>query len=187
MDPGSLLFGLGQLVPSLLRLAGKDNAAAVADKAVTAAKVLTGKEDPNAAIDAIKANPELLARFQQMANEIVIAELEAETRRLEAVNATMRAEVASADPFVRRARPSFIYAMAVSWSIQMLAISAAIIIDSTSAGTLISAATGLTGMWAVALAVIGVYFKSRSDDKKVAAGMEAPSMLSSIGALMKRG
>ena len=44
MDPITILYGLGQFVPQLLRWAGKDNAAEVADKAVKAVNVITGKQ-----------------------------------------------------------------------------------------------------------------------------------------------
>lgn len=183
----ALLLAIAQLAPTVMRLAGKENEAAVVDQGVAIAKRLAGQEDPNAALEAIRANPELLVRYQQTMNDVVVAELAAETARLEAVNQTMRAEIQSGDPFVRRARPGFIWAMSVSWFLQMGAISIAMVATPQHTGALITAATGLTGMWAVALAVIGVYFKARSDDKKLAAGEPAPSMLESLGALVKRG
>lgn len=181
-----LLLELANLVPSLLHLAGKDGAANVVDQGVALAKKLTGQDDQDAALAAIKANPELLTKFQQSMNDVTIAELVAGTERLKATNETMRTEIQSGDWFVRRARPSFIWTMSVTWGIQMLAISWAIIANPDQAGPLITACAGLTSMWAVALAVIGVYFKARSDDKKTAAGKDAPSLLESAAALLKR-
>lgn len=182
----ALLLAIAQLAPAVMRLAGKEGEAAVVEQGVSLAKKLTGQEDPDAALNALRANPELALRFQQSMNDVVVAELAAETERLKAVNETMRAEIQSGDPFVRRARPGFIWAMSVSWFLQMGAISVAMVATPQHTGTLITAASGLTGMWAVALAVIGVYFKARSDDKKLAAGESAPSMLESLGSLLKR-
>lgn len=182
----ALLLALAQLVPSVLRLGGKENAAAVVDQGVALAQKLTGKDTPDAALEAVKANPQLLLEFQRTMNDVVIHELDEETKRLQAVNETMRTEIASGDPFVRRARPGFIWSMNISWFIQMGAISWAIAFEPESAGSLISAAAGLTGMWGVALAVIGVYFKARSDDKKLASGTPAPSMLESLSKMVQR-
>jgi hypothetical protein len=180
------IFALAALVPSLLRFLGKDNEAAVADKVVEVGKALTGKEEPAAIAEALKANPELLAQFQRMATEVVIAEMNEETKRLAETNATMRAEIASNDPFVRRARPAFLYAMALTWTLQMIGLMVAIALNPQQGAALITAAAGLTAMWSVALAVVGVYVKGRSDEKKVAAGKDAPSMLESIADMVGR-
>jgi len=102
--------------------------------------------------------------------------MQEETKRLEAVNETMRAESQSGDPFVRRARPALIWTMAVTWGIQMFCLSAAVLFYPEKAGALIKSIGELTSMWGIALGVIGVYFKARSDDKKTAAGVPAPSM-----------
>lgn len=182
----AFFLALANLLPAILRLGGKDSAAEVVDQGVALAKKLTGQEEPNAALEAVKANPQLLLQFQQTMNDVVIHELDEETKRLQAVNETMRTEINSGDPFVRRARPSFIWSMSITWSIQMLCISAAVVMYPDKAGPLITACAGLTGMWAVALAVIGVYFKARSDDKKLAAGVDAPSMLESLSGMLQK-
>lgn len=182
-----LLTLLGTVAPALLRFAGKENAAAVTERAAAAAQVLTGEAQPERAIDAIRANPELLARFQAMSNEIAIAEMEAETRRLEAQNATIRAEIQSSDPYVRRARPTFLYAIAITWSVQMVGFGAAVVLHPTEAPKILSALGDVAFMWAIALPVVGVYIKVRSDDKKTSSGMPAPSMLQSIAGMLGRG
>lgn len=180
-------LALASLVPSVLRFFGKENEAQVADKVVAAGKSLTGKEEPGEISEALKANPELLAKFQQMANEIVIAEMQEETKRLAETNATMRAEISSGDPFVRRARPTFLYVMALTWGIQAIGLTAAIVWKPEVGAKLIGSLADLTAMWSVALAVVGVYVKTRSDDKKVAAGRPAPTTLESLTSILKRG
>ena len=181
-----LFLALAQLAPALLRLAGKDNAAEVVDQGVSIAKRLAGKDDPDAALEAIRANPQLLVEFQRTMNDIVIAELEAETRRLEAINQTMRAEITSADPYVRRARPTFLYVMAGTWALQTLAFFIAVISYPTEAPKILASLGDVAFMWTIALSVIGVYVKVRSDDKKVAAGQEPPTAVEALGRIFKR-
>ena len=180
------LLALGELVPALLRFLGKENQAQVADKVVAIGKTLTGTDDPAGIVAAVKANPELLAKFQQMANEVVIAEMHEETVRLAETNATMRAELASGDPYVRRARPTFLYVMALTWGLQALGLTAAIALKPEYGAKLIAALADLTTMWSVALAVVGVYVKTRSDDKKTAAGAPPPTALESITGVFAR-
>lgn len=181
-----LLLALAQLAPSLLRIAGRDNAAALAEQGIGIARTLSGKEEPQDAFDVLRANPQLLAQFQQAMNDVVIAELEAVTRRLEAVNHTMRTEIESSDPYVRRARPTFLYIMAGTWAVQTLGLVLAIVLWPVEAPKILASIGELAFMWAIALSVIGVYVKVRSDDKKVAQGQEPPSALESIGNIFRR-
>jgi hypothetical protein len=180
MDPITILYGLSQFVPQLLRWAGKDNAADVADKAVHAVNVITGKASLDEGMDAIKAHPELLLQYQQIMNEVVIHQLDAETRQLEAINATMRAEYASDDNYTRRWRPTMGYAVTVTWALQMGALSWVIVTDPAQAALVINAMAQLTALWGVALAVLGVAVVKRSEDKQTAAGFEPSGILGAI-------
>ncbi len=180
MDPVSIILGLGQFVPGLLRWLNQDGAAEVAEKAVAVGRTLTGKESAEDVIAALKANPQLAVEFQRAGNDLVIAEMENETKRLQAVNETMRAEYSSGDPYVRRARPTFLYAMALTWTIQALGLLLGAIAKPELAAEIIQAAADLTTMWGVALTVVGVAVKSRSDDKARALGFEAPSVFDAL-------
>lgn len=180
MDPITILYGLGQFVPQLLRWAGKDNAADVADKAVKAVNVITGKESLEDGMEAIKANPELLVKYQQTMNEVIIHQLDADTRQLEAINATMRAEYGSDDNYTKRWRPTMGYAVTVAWFLQMAAISLTIVKDATLAATVINAMAQLTALWGVALAILGVAVVKRSEDKQTSAGFEPTGIIGSI-------
>ena len=181
MDPITILYGLGQFVPQLLRWAGKDNAAAVADQAVKAVNVITGKESLDDGMEAIKANPELLLKYQQTMNEVIVHQLDAETRQLEAVNATMRAEYATDDNFTRRWRPMMGYAVTLTWSLQMSALSWVIVTNPAQAALVINSMAQLTALWGVALAVLGVAVVKRSEDKQTSAGFEPAGIIGSIG------
>ena len=92
MDPLSIALGLSRFVPGLVRWIGGDKAGEVAEKVVDVARSVTGHEDPRQAAAAIERNPELQLKLQQAMAPVLIAQYEAETRRLESVNQTMQAE-----------------------------------------------------------------------------------------------
>jgi len=186
MIPVPALMALGQLVPGLLRWVGSDKAADVADQAVAVARQVTGADDDNAALAALQSSPELLLQYQQAMNTVLLAQLDAECRQLESVNATMRSEAASADPYVRRARPTFLYAMALTWTAQTLGLIAAVLLQPSLGAALLQAAADLTTLWGIALTVVGVAVKARSDDKARALGQDVPTALQSVSQVFKR-
>jgi hypothetical protein len=83
------------------------------------------------------------------------------------VNQSLRAEVASEDPYVRRMRPTFGYIMAVTWAAQMLALAWTILSDPAKSGDVINSMSSLSTIWSVGLAVLGVYVYKRSEEKGV--------------------
>lgn len=186
MIPVPMLMALGQLVPGLLRWAGSDKAAAVADQAVAVAQQVTGAASADDALAALQSRPELLVQYQQAMAPVLLAELEADCKQLESVNATMRAEAASADPYVRRARPTFLYAMALTWTLQTVGLMVAVVLQPSLGAALLQAAADLTTLWGIALTVVGVAVKARSDDKARAMGLEAPTIFQTIAQAMGR-
>jgi hypothetical protein len=60
----SIGMALANFVPGLIGAFGGKKAEDVAEKVVSIAKVITGKEDPNDALSAIKADPSLAYEFQ---------------------------------------------------------------------------------------------------------------------------
>ena len=157
-----------------------DKAGQVADKVITAANVIAGTDDTKKALEYLQANPELQLKFQQEMNHIVIAELEAETKQLETINATIRIEAESSDPFVRRWRPFFGYIVAITWLIMMGALGIVIVASPNDAPSVINAMNNLAGIWSVALAVLGVAVNKRSHDKQVAAGQTPTTIFGAI-------
>lgn len=186
MDPFTIISAVGALAPSVMRWLGHPNAAKVADQAVKSVQAITGQSDLDTGLAALKANPEQLVKFQDSMNQLAIAQLDAETKQLQAVNDTMKEEIASGDPWVRRARPTWLYVMCATWALQGLAVAWVIAFKTEDAAKAIDALGGLTAAWSVALAVVGVYVKSRSDDKKTAAGKEAPSMVAALAGLLAK-
>lgn len=77
-----ILTAAATLVPSLARWIGGDKAGDVADKVAGVVTTLTGNPDPLVGLEAIKADPALLAQFQQavMAQEVELYRIDAADR-----------------------------------------------------------------------------------------------------------
>jgi len=85
---------------------------------------------------------------------------------LSEINQSLRAEVGSSDPYVRRMRPTFGYLMAVTWTAQMLALAYIIVFETGKAPLVLNAVESLSAIWAIALSVLGIYVYKRSDEKR---------------------
>lgn len=150
----------------------------IAETAVEVAKGVTGLEDPADMLTALKADPELMLKAQRIAMDQVIALERENTVRLTAINETMRAETASSDGYVRRARPTFIYVIALAFGIQIVGMTLiggiAVVMQPEEAGKILKGLAEVVGatiaLYGVALPVCGVYLSKRSQDKAVAAG-----------------
>ncbi len=175
--------GLATFAPTLARFLGGDKAGDVADQAVAVAKRITGSDNENAALTALQNNPELQVKFQEAIAPVLVAQNEAEAKQIAEINATMRAELSSNSKYKSGWRPTFGWAVVITWSIQMLAISIVIIINPVEAVKLINAMAALGFMWSMALAVLGININKRSQDKQVAVGQ---SPLGVVGAIVKR-
>lgn len=107
-----------------------------------------------------------------------LAEIDAsETRTaLTEINRSMRAELASGDAYVRRWRPTFGYAVAFTWVLQVAALVYAIVRHPAEAAKIVEAMAGLGFIWGVALSVLGISVWKRSADKARALG-DAPAGL----------
>ena len=102
--------------------------------------------------------------------EITRIEAERDQIVLSQINATMRQEVRSEDAYVRRWRPTFGYAVALTWAVQMGGLTWAVVMTPEFAGEILAALSNLSIIWGVALSVLGVNVVKRSQDKAVAAG-----------------
>lgn len=188
MDPISIALGIAQFVPGIARWLGGDKAGDVADKVIGVAKQVTGIANPQQSLEKLRTQAELQVKLQQAMNPVIVAQYEAEARELESINATIRAESRSKDAFVRRWRPYFGYVLATTWGMQMTALSILIVQNPTAAPAVIGAMAGLSAMWGIALAVLGVSIHKRSQDKQVCAGQTpAPGMLQAVASKLMGG
>ncbi|MCG7585672.1 3TM-type holin [Photobacterium sp. OFAV2-7] len=143
-----------------------------------------GVENTPEAIEAeLRINPEALLTLKKLESDERVrlrelafkyAELESEERRLATVQqaATMQAEYASNDPFVRRWRPTWGYTLCFSWALMFLGLFMVMLLEPTETANVINAIVALTPLISVALAVLGINIHKRSVDKQVAAGKE---------------
>jgi hypothetical protein len=86
-------------------------------------------------------------------------------KMLEVINRTIIKEAQSDDKFIRRWRPTFGYAVAVTWVMVMSSISYTIIKNPISAVAVVNSMVNTTPLWGVALAVLGISVIKRSQDK----------------------
>jgi hypothetical protein len=165
----AIVMGLLQAAPALMSLfdSGGDSTKDKVARAVSdVARTVTGKSTDEDALATIQADPTMLLKFQEQASIRAVSLYQEETKRLRDVNDQMGREVASSDPYVRRMRPTFGYIMAISWGVQMGAISWTIAKDPANAAPVIAARASLGTMWTVGLWVLGLYVYKRSEDKK---------------------
>lgn len=112
-------------------------------------------------------SPEQLAELNRHLEKV--QEIEAAERRnsIQQINESLRAEVASSDPYVRRMRPTFGYIIATTWGAQMFALAYIIVFETAQASLVIDAMEKLGTIWAVGLSVLGIYVYKRSEEKKI--------------------
>ena len=112
-------------------------------------------------------SPEQLSELNRHVEKM--QELESSERKesIAQINESLRAEVASTDPYVRRMRPTFGYIIAMTWAAQMFAIAYVIVFETNQAALVIEAVQSLGTIWAVGLSVLGIYVYKRSEEKKM--------------------
>jgi hypothetical protein len=150
--------------------------------AKTAADALTAVGD---AVSAKEITPEQIAEANRHVERM--AELDSQEAReaLAQVNQTFRTEVQSEDAYVRRWRPTFGYAVALTWTLTMAAIAWAIVAEPIQAPTIIAALVNTSPIWGIALGVLGVAVVKRSQDKAVATGQPTPDSSGIAGAVRR--
>lgn len=157
------------------------------------ASALGVDNDPHAVQTALANDPEAFLKVQalQMEHraELQRMVLAAETTRLAEVNATMRAEYSQDDKYVKRWRPTFGYAVTLTWTVQCFGIVGgllyAIIERPENSGEILTAISSIVGalsmQWGVALSVLGISVAQRSKDKQIAAGVvPAPGVFGAV-------
>lgn len=145
------------------------------------ASALGVENTPEAIEQELKNNPDALLSLKklELENEVELkklafqhAQLESEERKLSVVqqNATMQAELASNDPWVRRWRPTFGYAVCLAWSLLFFGLAYSMVFHPEQAADLVNSIVALTPLFGIALSVLGISIHKRSVDKQVSAG-----------------
>jgi hypothetical protein len=138
------------------------------------------------AIDAAKLDPVQVAEANRHLEKLAKLESDDYRETIREVNATIRAESASEDPYVRRMRPTFGYVMAATWAAQMTAVAWVVVAAPRDAAPVIEALGALSMMWSVGLSVLGVYVYKRSADKALGAGQAPESLIEKLQSVGKR-
>lgn len=112
-------------------------------------------------------SPEAAAEANRHLEKMTELQQQAVNMALSEVNQSLRVEVSSSDPYVRRMRPTFGYLMAVTWTVQMLSLAYVIVFDTANASVVLDAISSLSAIWTVALSVLGIYVYKRSEEKTV--------------------
>jgi len=123
----------------------------------------------NAVIDAFGKGEMTDAQLAELNRHLEkMQEIEGAERQtsIQQINESLRAEVASTDPYVRRMRPTFGYIIALTWAAQMFAIAYVIVFETNQAALVIEAVQSLGTIWAVGLSVLGIYVYKRSEEKR---------------------
>ncbi len=159
---GGILSNIG--LPVLVAILGA--ALGVIDNPVakTASEALSKVDE---ALKSGQISDEQVAEANRHSEKMAQMEMENYQTTLSEINASLRAEVASDDKYVRRMRPTFGYLMALTWAAQMFGIAYVIMFDTDKAGVVMAAMGNLSAIWAVGLSVLGIYVYKRSDEKNL--------------------
>lgn len=117
---------------------------------------------PGAVADAIAKSPETV-RTVEATPEVQAAIERATTEHIQAVNETYRLELQSESPFVRYARPAWLWVGALVWGVHGLALGLALFRKDFEA---LRAIPDLTAFYVVMGGVAGVYAWRRTDEKR---------------------
>jgi DNA-directed RNA polymerase subunit F len=139
------------------------------------AKALGGIDNPVAKtaaeslskVEKAIANGTITIEQTKEAHRHIEAMARVDAESLKEINHSLRAEIESQDPYVRRMRPTFGYLMAFTWTLQMSALAYIMVFEIAQASLVIEAVESLSAIWAVALSVLGIYVYKRSEDKKL--------------------
>ncbi len=159
----SLITTIG--LPALIAIVGAALGAIDTPVTKTASDAL---QKVNDALQRGQITPEQVAEANRHTEKMAQMEIENYKNALSEINASLRAEIASEDKYVRRMRPTFGYLMALTWAAQMLGIAYVIMFDTDKAGVVMAAMSNLSAIWTVGLSVLGIYVYKRSEDKKSA-------------------
>jgi hypothetical protein len=148
--------------------------------------------NPDAVMAELKRDPDAILKYKlaELENDsvVIVACQQVELEKLQTVNDTMRVEINSGDPFVRRWRPFYGYCVAISWLIQMMGFTFVFgytaIKNPDKLMLVIQQFAVLSGsliaLWGIALAVLGVSVHKRSQDKQQPVEDKAKGILAKL-------
>jgi len=177
----SAVSGLVSVAPEIAGWLGGEKAEKTAEDVANVAKKVTGQEDPQAAVDAIKQDPEQARKFKEALQEYKLEMERERTKQLTQINQTMRSAYKESG-WKSGWRPFFGYVFGVSWGLTFFGLLALIGYATTLglseaielAGKLPQLVAAMTPLFGMGLKVLGVQIRQRSRDKRLASGVVDP-------------
>lgn len=123
-------------------------------------------DEVGAALSGGLISDEQVAEANRHTEELTRLKMSENQTALSEINASLRAEVNSADAYVRRMRPTFGYLMAFTWAAQMFGVAYVVIFETEKAAAVMNGMESLSAIWGVGLSVLGIYVYKRSEEKK---------------------
>lgn len=123
-------------------------------------------DDVGTALSGGLISDEQVAEANRHTEELTRLKMSENQTALSEINASLRAEVNSTDPYVRRMRPTFGYLMAFTWAAQMFGVAYVVIFETEKASAVMAGMESLSAIWGVGLSVLGIYVYKRSEEKR---------------------
>lgn len=183
MLPIPIIMALAaEFAPSVVGLLTKDKTAAKAAEMVSqTARAITGTSSDDAALEALRNDPDKAIEYKNAMNEHAADMYEKETERMKVASDAIHLEHTNKFGFIRNVRPLFGYCVIYMIFITFTSAAYTIVFKSPKEGVeVIKAYSEMEWIFIAALSAISVYIKKRSDDKK------PNNPLGILGALAKR-
>jgi hypothetical protein len=116
-------------------------------------------------VEALLQDKEIALGIQKTLIDFVQQDQSHEQALMAQIQQSLQKEMTLADAYVRRWRPTFGYAVALSWTMTMASVSYALIYTPEQAPALLNGLMNISALWGIALAVLGVSVVKRSQDK----------------------
>lgn len=148
------------------------------------ASVIGTEAKPDEVAAVLRTDPDALAKVIEVEakqkTELTRMTLEAQTTRFSEQHQTIRAELASENVWKSGWRPFYGWASGVVWLSIGLSIVYSIVFKPAEADDIMKAMAELTGMFLVALSVLGVNIHQRSQDKRRLLGQSETGIASAL-------
>ncbi|MGF1764913.1 3TM-type holin [Aliivibrio kagoshimensis] len=162
------------------------------------ANALGVENTPQAIEQELMNNPDALLALKSLEMEHQVelkqlalehAKLESEERKLALTqqHATMQAELASNDPYVRRWRPTWGYSMCAAWVMLFLGVAFVMVFHPKEAANVMNSVVAMTPLFGIGLAVLGINIHKRSQDKQVSLGVKPLGAINALKQTLKGG
>lgn len=142
--------------------------------------------DPALAARLLEIQENNKTEIRKLELEAEIAEINADAAKVESINETMRVELAAKSGFRASWRPLFGYISAVSFGAQMLGLTYVMIFQTALLSDVAQGVGMLTTLWAIALAVLGINIRSRTDEKAMESGNYEGGMFKGLAGIFKK-